>query len=104
MIDPMSSAIYRDIAADPTIRERLKDDINLDVDAFAEKHGQTIIEHYAGQHPIEPEYAIDMAASVWWHLHPDYELPLPGTPEHEEYLAGADHGGDRPGGRHFWPL
>lgn len=103
MFDPMSDDIYAEIASDPIIREHLLEDIDLEMGVFAEKHGPTIVDHYASQYPIEPAYANDIASALWWHLHPDRELPPAVKDESNEPVLGP-FGTDGTHPTNFWPM
>jgi hypothetical protein len=104
MIDAISDDIYDEIASDPNIRDQLLMDISLDLEVFAEKHGPTIMDHYVSQYPIEPEYANDIAAVLWWHLHPDYQRPLPKAAGADTSSTASTQGARRPNSGEFWPL
>lgn len=104
MIDPTGRAIYGDIATNLNIQNRLRADIDLSLDAFAEKHSPTIIDHYASEYPIEDEYALEIAAAVWLHLHPDYERPLPQTKADREALQTLIQNELKQSANTFWQL
>ncbi|TCT19280.1 hypothetical protein EDC35_109160 [Thiobaca trueperi] len=104
MIDPTGRAIYGDIATNLDIRNQLQADINLGLDVFVEKHIPTIIEYYTSECPIEEEYAIEIAAAVWLHLHPDYERPLPKTREDRKALQALIQNELKTDANAFWQL
>lgn len=70
MTDTLSPAgVFRDLATDCTARAAILADAGLAVDEFAEKHGQTIRQHYAkGGHKMDFEEGHQAAAQLWRYL------------------------------------
>ncbi|WP_446812293.1 hypothetical protein ACH50O_23545 (plasmid) [Methylomonas sp. 2BW1-5-20] len=67
--DPNPAGIFSDLATNPATKAAIMQDAALSVDDFADRHGQTIRQHYAkGGYKMDFEDGHQAAAQLWRYL------------------------------------
>jgi len=69
MTESTPAAVFEDLATNPTTKAAIMQDSRLGVDEFADKHSQTIRDHYAkGGYQIDFEESYQTASKLWRYL------------------------------------